>query len=165
MEIFKLIPSTKDTYEASNLGNIRRVGGNKILSQKTKSNKYKEVNLYVDKIGKSRYVHRLVAEAFLGDLGDKIINHKDGVKDNNNIENLEMVTYSENRVHSYMILGNKIRTYRGSSHGMAKLNEEIVLKIREDYKLDKSIKKISIKYNLPYGRICSICYRCSWKHI
>lgn len=165
MEIFKVIPSTKDTYEASNLGNIRNAITKKVLSQKTKSNNYKEVALYVDKIGRSRYVHRLVAEAFLGDLGDKIINHKDGIKGNNNIENLELVTYAENRMHSYLVLGNKMPIYRGSSHGMAKLNEELVLKIREDYKLDKSIKKISIKYNLPYSRICSICYRCSWKHI
>jgi len=164
MEIFKAIKSTNNTYEASNIGNIRRIGG-KILSPKTKSNGYKEVGIYVNKIGKSRYVHRLVAEAFLGDLNDKIINHKDGNKANNSIDNLECVTYSENSLHSVKVLGNKPSFFLGSKHGMAKINENIVLAIRDKYKVNNSLKVLSDEYNIPYSTIAKICYRQTWRHI
>lgn len=164
MEIFKAIKSTNNTYEASNIGNIRKVGG-KTLSAKTKSNGYKEVGIYVNKIGKSRYVHRLVAEAFFGDLEDKIINHKDGNKANNTIENLECVTYSENSFHSVNVLKNKPVFFLGSKHGMAKLNEDIVLSIRNKYKINNSLKMLSNEFNIPYSTIAKICYRQTWKHI
>lgn len=164
MEIFKTIKSTNHTYEASNMGNIRKVGG-KNLSQKTKSNGYKEVAIYVDKIGKSKYVHRLIAEAFIGDLDGKIINHKDGNKANNNVCNLEIVTYSENSLHSVRVLGNKPVFFLGSKHGMAKLNEDIVLEIRSKYETNNSLKKLALDYNIPYSTIAKICYKQTWKHI
>ena len=57
--------------------------------------------------GKSYYIHRLVAEHFID--GDKSldINHKDGNKENNSVDNLEFVTKSQNMLHSTYILGNK----------------------------------------------------------
>lgn len=67
------------------------------------SNGYHQVNLS----GRKRvHVHRLVAEAFLEKVeGRDHVNHKDGNRSNNNVENLEWVTPSENILHAYRELG------------------------------------------------------------
>lgn len=48
---------------------------------------------------------------------------------------------------------------------MAKLNEEIVLEIRERYKNNNHIKEFQKDYDIPYSTLCKICYRQTWKHI
>lgn len=61
---------------------------------------YKTVRLTKDKKGKNYLVHRLVAEAFLSGSGE-CVNHKDGNKSNNNVDNLEWCTYKENNQHAH----------------------------------------------------------------
>lgn len=180
MEIWKK-PWPESNYEVSNYGNVRRelgkvvnntmggfrkVGG-KNLSQKTKKNGYKEVSIYLTpSVGKMFYVHRLVAMAFIGELPDECeVNHKDGNKANNNLQNLEIVTPSENRLHAYHGLKKGIGVYKGSNHGMSKLNEEKVLKIRELYDGGKMPSELCIEFKVPYSTMCKICYRQTWKHI
>lgn len=57
---------------------------------------------------KSFYIHRLVVENFIRKIkpGEEV-NHKDGNKLNNKLSNLEIMTISENKIHSYKILGQK----------------------------------------------------------
>lgn len=57
--------------------------------------------------GKNYYVHRLVAEHFINGDRSLDINHKDGNKKNNSVDNLEFVTKSQNMLHSTYILGNR----------------------------------------------------------
>lgn len=58
--------------------------------------------------GRPELLHRLIAETFISNPDSKpCINHKNGVKTDNRIENLEWVTYSENSKHSYSVLGRK----------------------------------------------------------
>ncbi len=80
----------------------RKYGGN-WLSPKN-SNGYLHVILCNKGIMKIKLIHRLVAKAFILNPNNKpCINHKDGNKSNNDITNLEWVTYSENDLHAFKI--------------------------------------------------------------
>lgn len=180
MGMWRKIPSTKYIYECNKDGDIRRVegivdfgarkrkvGGIK-LSPKLKSNGYYEVNLYIKSTKpKSFYVHRLVAEAWIGDIPKKMtVNHKDGVKSNNSASNLEIVTYSENSKHACKLGLIKPKPMPGELHPKAKATEEDVLKIRKEHKEHRSIKKLEVDYPfLSRGAITKIIYRESWTHI
>lgn len=123
-EVWKEIKGFNGKYLVSNLGNIMSAAAtikvkpknykrhvrrydNYVLTKQTLLNKgYEIVSLvsYFEEIGKTYYVHRLVAEAFVKNDRPKIatqINHKDGIKTNNNADNLEWVTASENIQHAY----------------------------------------------------------------
>lgn len=74
----------------------------KILSQRIKKNGYLQVKICFNGLHYHRIVHRLVAEAFIiNPLGKKEVNHKNGIKTDNRIENLEWVTSSENQIHAF----------------------------------------------------------------
>lgn len=113
-EIWKDIPNYEGLYQVSNLGRIKslptkRRRWEKMLKQKLTKDGYCETTLF--KNGKYKYIrtHRIVAMAFL--KKDKIrneVNHKDGNKLNNNLENLEWVTSSENQKHAYKLGLQKI---------------------------------------------------------
>ncbi|MGK4094386.1 NUMOD4 domain-containing protein [Pediococcus pentosaceus] len=93
--------SVKDCnqYEVSNLGRVKslKYGKERILKGRPNQDGYLKVVLYVNGVKKSRFIHRLVASAFLGtDEVKTQVNHKDENVTNNCIENLEWVTPKEN---------------------------------------------------------------------
>lgn len=108
VEIWKDIKNYEGLYQVSNLGRIKSLG-NKInhknsIYLKKRPNKYgyEYVILQNNKKKKSKTVHRLVAEAFISNLENKKqVNHIDGNKLNNNVDNLEWSTPSENIKHSF----------------------------------------------------------------
>lgn len=74
---------------------------------------YLQVSLWKDCKRKKFYIHRLVAEAFCENpYGYKEVNHKDGNKENNCIENLEWCTRAENLNHSYYTLQNHVKAVK-----------------------------------------------------
>ena len=88
-----------EKYSVSNKGNVRNDETGRILKKSVNNNGYELVSLGKNS-GKLR-VHRLVASAFLGDVKGFVIDHIDGNKQNNNVENLEIVTSSENNKRAY----------------------------------------------------------------
>lgn len=101
-EIWKDVVGYEGLYQVSNLGRVKSLkhGKERILRDAQNSNGYPGVVLCIASKGKTKMVHRLVAEAFLG-KSDLDVNHKDGKPSNNNIENLEYVTTRENISHGY----------------------------------------------------------------
>ena len=116
-EVWKDIPDYEGLYQASSMGRIRSVEGkvthstrhgvrhwhSRILKQKysTKDKSFR-VMLWKDKTPKTWLVHRLVAMAFLGVPEESLtVNHKDGNRGNNCIDNLEWLSLSDNIRHGF----------------------------------------------------------------
>ena len=90
-------------YEVSNHGRVYSHYNNMILKQNTFS-EYCHVVLYKNKKWYESSVHRLVAKSFIPNSNNlPQVNHIDGDKTNNNVENLEWVTPSENGKHAYKL--------------------------------------------------------------
>lgn len=115
MENWKTVKGYAEHYQVSNLGRVKslpreyrwgygalRKQGEKILRPGTNSAGYASVNLVVNGISKNVVVHRLVAKAFLSNPDNKReVNHKNGNKTDNRLENLEWCTREENQQHAY----------------------------------------------------------------
>jgi hypothetical protein len=102
-EIFVNIKDFSD-YEISNLGRIKSKKGNKqiIMSTSISNAGYKTVKMRKDGKYYTKTVHKLVALHFLSkETENLIVNHKDGDKTNNFVDNLEWITNSENIKHAY----------------------------------------------------------------
>lgn len=129
MEVWK--PVKEYNYEVSSLGRVRNTSNNKILSLFDKNRMgYYRVILFKDGQRKRHFVHRLVAETFLENLENKPqVNHKDGNKQNNRLENLEWSTNSENQLHSYYVLKNKTGFAYGFGIPSFKINKNLKEKI------------------------------------
>lgn len=102
MEIWKDIIGYEGRYKVSNLGNVlsldfKHKKKSKLLKKGKFESGYLRVCLYKNGKRKLLRVHRLVYEAFVGDIPDGMtINHKDENKENNCLENLELLTVKDN---------------------------------------------------------------------
>jgi hypothetical protein len=108
-------------------------------------------------------VHRLVAQAFIPNLENKkTVNHINGIKDDNRVENLEWNTLKENLDHAWV---NKLRTIKtGENHWKSILTEKDVLYIRENIKYYTKAE-LARKYNVTHSNIRGILKRKTWAHI
>ena len=100
------------TYYISNKGKIKNIETGNVLKGKVTKDGYIEWCLSIDGKKHSYLAHRLVYKTFLGKLEKGlVINHKNGNKQDNSIDNLEQVTNSANIIHSYYeISHSNIRT-------------------------------------------------------
>lgn len=153
MEIWRKNPTFPD-YLCSSLGRIKRT---KILTQQTTRRGYLEVKISISGKTKTVLSHRLIAEAFLGDGKRLTVNHLDGNKQNNRIENLQFCTDSENKHHA-----TKLGLYeRGSNRYNSKLTESAVLEIRSNSTDTHSA--LAKKYKVTQPIITRIKKRQTWR--
>jgi hypothetical protein len=164
MEKWQDISGYEGLYLASNLGRIRNAINGRILKIWVNQRGYGAVNLHLNKQQKKHYAHRLVFAAFNG-FEPETVNHKNGNKLDNRIENLEPMTRLENFDHAIKVLGF---TNKGVKHGKAKLTEAQVLEIRaisEQVVETMTIEAISKKYGVSRSAITSILKGVNWRHI
>ena len=91
-----------DNYSVSNDGLVRNDKYNHIKAQRLDKHGYPMTSIYQDGKAHTSRIHRLVAEAFIDNPENKNqVNHIDGNKQNNNVNNLEWVTCSENMIHAF----------------------------------------------------------------
>lgn len=152
MEIWKQYRDTN--YEVSNTGKVRNKETLKELKQFKKNygkkeNDYMRIKISINNKSQIKAVHRLVAECFLEDYSEKLeVNHKNNIRYDNRVENLEMTTKEENYQYS-------IDNGNGSQRKTVLCkNEEEILYFRSLWQAGKYIK---IKYNknIEIDHICT----------
>ena len=162
-EIWKVVEEAAGLYEVSNFGRVLSRHKNKIriLRQNILRDGYHQVALYFERYPHDRKVHRLVAQAFLEPIGGKpYVNHKDGNKSNNSLENLEYCTMAENNAHAGFMNLKPI----GSNHTNSKLTHEQLKEVRAMLaKGDMTHKAISKIYGVHRATISGIFQNKSYK--
>lgn len=183
-EFWKPVKNFEGLYEISNLGNVKtlkrtwRVLNYQSKKYQTMYNKEKLMNCVISKTGYKQVVlmknnkktlkliHRLVAEAFINNTENKpCVNHKDGNKLNNNVNNLEWCTYKENNIHALKngLSKSYLKGKYGKEHNKSK-------KINQ-YDLDGNfiktwdcISDVTRQLKIDSGRITKCCKHQKYCH-
>ena len=164
MEIWKLVRRNSN-YEVSDLGRVRRITpapgtrAGRILKPVLDNGRYLSVSLYMNGKIEKVYVHLLVTEAFWG-LPQKgfEVNHKDGIKTNPCLSNLEYVTHRGNVDHA---VANGL-TLKGMRNGSCKLNPKQVLEIRELVRTGIAPRIVAGKFGITCSYVGNIVAGRKW---
>lgn len=168
MDRWKTIEEFPD-YEVSNAGEVRRAVASRTrragtrISGSSNRDGYPEVCLRRDGRAKNRRVHRLVWIAFNGPIPSGLqINHINGAKSDNRIENLELVTPRENTLHAIEVLGH---TRKGEGNPSSTLTAQDVLSIRERASEGETRTDLAAEFGVSKTCISGICTGKTWKHL
>ncbi len=168
-EEWRDIEGYEGLYQVSNLGRVKKVnhrntGQERILKKPITCFGYERVQLWKDGKPKKFFVHRLVAKAFIPNPRKKQVNHKNGIKTDNCVENLEWVSAAENTQHA---INNNLRhPNSGEKNGAAKLTNKQADDIRKEYikgSKDHNQYMLAKKYGVSVAKICNIINNKSYK--
>lgn len=161
-EVWKSIDGFPNYY-VSNYSRIKSIyhystGEKRRIVKQRKSTS--ESSYYVTEIAyKNKFIHRLVAETFIPNTNNKLqINHINGNKFDNRIENLEWVTPSENMLHSYRVLGRKSAMF--GKFGKDNHSSKPVYQLTEERKIVKewgSCREAARSIGVGYTGITRAC--------
>lgn len=166
-EIWKPIPNYENRYHVSNLGRVKSLLGlqPRILKSQMIYKGYLRTALL--KNGKQRRFlnHRLVVMAFLPEFNKNLqVNHKNGIKTDNRLENLESCTNQENSIHA-VDSGLRI-SLKGEENKNSKLTVSDVIKIKKAIqKNNQSLVDIGKQYNVQGSAISAIKHGRTWRHV
>lgn len=172
IEEWRDIPGYEDAYQVSDLGNVRRKialgsGGRYpaygLLTPRVHRQGYLEIVLCYGR-KKAILAHRLVMFAFVGLPSDGLqVNHKNGIKADNRLCNLEYVTARQNTRHAICELGRE--GPKGEINANSKLVVFDVVSIRTARANGKSVRDIANEYGLSRTHVYDILKRKAWKHV
>ena len=167
----------KKLYKVSNYGRIKSLGiyhgkTNNFFDKphilKTRKNKDGYILYSLSKYGKQEYFtgHRIVAESFIPNFdGKPQVNHIDGNKLNNRVDNLEWCTASENIKHAFdtgLKFSKGIRLCKEKNPN-SKYTEQEINEIRKKRNQGYKLKDLAKEYNTYESYICRICNHQFWK--
>lgn len=154
-------------YEVSSVGGVHSHHRYNMRPRKVGLDPYGYVQLVLSRDGKKvcKKVHSLVAEAFIGPRPYGFhVNHLDGVKTNNSVENLEYCTNCENIKHAL-----KLGLFaKGEKNGAAKLTEAQVQEIRRLYVPHScltGVRPLARRFHMSPYAIQAIVTHIHWKHL
>ena len=111
---------------------------------------------------RSLYIHRLIAETFIPNPENKPeVNHKNGDRADNRVENLEWATHKENIQHA---VDTGLQNTKGEAHSQSKLTEAQVREIRQNAQ-GLTQRALAAKYGVSKYPIQRILAGKSWKHV
>ena len=134
-----------EDYEVFEDGRVYSCKSNKFLIPQNNGNGYLKVHLYKNGKMHQLYVHKLVALYYLENINNfKYIDHINRDKSDNRVCNLRWCSASENTNNT----ANSSR-YSVSKQGAGHYNNEIIVKVKEDFSNGMKVMEISRKYNIP----------------
>lgn len=158
----KDIKDFEGLYQIDKTGNVLNLKTQRLFKPHCPNSRgYITVDLFNNGKRKSFLVHRLIAETFIPNpLNLQFVNHINGIKSDNRVENLEWCTASENSIHSFK---TGLQSNVGEKHPRATLTEAQVLEIRA---LANSMSNSDIAklYCVSKASIRFIVKRITWKH-
>lgn len=165
MTEWKPVVGYESEYEVSSDGAIRSIRNNRnskvgrVLHQSVRAG-YSAVSLCRHGVAKSAFVHRVVAAAFFGAAEGRVVNHKNGNKHDNRLENLEYCTHAQNERHKHEHLQS------GRGDGVpAKLTAEQVEEMR-GFRLDGwTYKQLAARFSVCISNAHAVCSRHTWRRI
>ena len=166
-EIWKDVKDFEGLYQVSNLGNVKRLVSKRVPAERligSSIDRYGYVKRVLCKDGKMYFFteHRLVANAFiLNDFNKPTVNHINGIKTDNKLDNLEWCTIKENNDHA---INTGLKNLKGIKHHKCKLTEEQVREIKE-IGFSQTRMSLAKKYGVSRTSILGIIRGKFWKHI
>lgn len=160
----------EDKYAITDTGDVisvkRQGTTGSALKHQIMSNGYHRVTLRDNGRKQQFYVHRLVAEHFLQNpLNKPCVNHKDGNKGNNKIQNLEWCTYAENMTHAIRNQLSHTPHFCGEQHPMHKVSAEDVSIIRRMSADGTDHVAIAKLFGITKEQVHNIVVKKHWKDV
>lgn len=148
-----------ENYLIDIMGNVYSLKSERYLTKQKNKNGYLYTFVSNENGKKLIPIHRLVLQTFSNNYTNlPIVNHINSNKEDNRLENLEWVSYSDNNLH--MVKNNRNKNYKGEKNPMSKLTKQEVIKI---YKSTEKSKILAEKYNINIRQINRIKRKERWK--